>query len=93
MVRPEIASLPAAVGASVGAASAAVGACVTSLMLEEDGAASAVEFCDRGDSLLGEPTVWALWTSGVMPGAVGGASDVGVCWGKQEAGERQHLGR
>lgn len=78
LVQLEIASLPATVGASVGAVRTAVGACVTSLMLEEDDA-SAVAFCDKGDSLLSELKVWALWTSGVMPGAVGATSDVGVC--------------
>lgn len=56
----------------------AVGVCVTSLMLEGDEAAFAVEFCDEGDSL-GELTFWALWTSGVTPGAVGVTPDVGVC--------------
>lgn len=54
-----------------------MGVCVTSLMLAED-AASAVEFCDKGDSLR-ELKVWALWTSGVTPGAVGVTSDVGAC--------------
>lgn len=56
---PTGASLPAAVGASVGAVKTAVGVCVTSLMLEED-EASAVEFCDEGNSLVSELKVWAL---------------------------------
>lgn len=56
---PTEASLPAAVGASVGAVKVAVGVGVTSLMLEED-EASAVEFCDEGDSLRSELKFWAL---------------------------------
>lgn len=54
---PTEASLPAAVGASVGAVKTAVG--VASLLLEED-EASAVEFCDEGGSLGSEMEVWAL---------------------------------
>lgn len=56
---PTQASLPAAIGASVGVVERAVGGWVTSLMLEED-EASVEEFCGEGDSLLRELKVWAL---------------------------------
>lgn len=75
---PAEASLPAAVGASVGAVKTAVGVCVTSLVLEED-EASAVEFWGEGGSLGSELEVWALSTSVVMSGAVGVTSRVGIC--------------
>lgn len=87
---PAEASLPAAVGASVGAVKTAVGVCVTSLVLEED-EASAVEFWGEGGSLGSELEVWALSTSVVVSAAVGVTSRVGICRKTASRAQTQHF--